>query len=111
MSTKVDPVPPGFHSFTPYLLLPQAAAAAIHFYRRAFNAVERFRIAGPKETIGHAEIVIGNSIIMLADEPGCPGPKSPATLGGTSANFVLYVEDCDATFAQAVREGATVFQP
>jgi PhnB protein len=111
MSAKVNPIPPGFHTFTPYLLMPKAADA-IDFYQRAFNAVERCRIDGPKPgSVGHAEITIGNSIIMLADEPPCAGPKSPQTLGGTSANFVLYVEDCDASFQQAVAAGATEFQP
>src|SRR3954465_13527328 len=105
MSAKVSPIPPGFHTFTPYLLIPRAAEA-LDFYQRAFNAVERYRIAGPAEgTIAHAEITIGNSIIMLADEPPCDGPKSPQTLGGTSANFVLYVEDCDAAFHQAIAAG------
>ena len=111
MPSPVNPIPPGFHTFTPYLLLPRAAEA-IDFYQRAFRARERYRIPGATEgSIGHAEIMIGDSVIMLADEPPCPGPKSPQTLGGSSVNFCLYLEDCDFTFYEAVAAGATVFRP
>ncbi|MDB6169897.1 MAG: glyoxalase [Verrucomicrobia bacterium] len=111
MSTKVQPIPEGFHSVTPYLSIT-GAADALEFYKKAFNAQERFRMPGPDgKTIGHAEIVIGNSIIMLADEfPGCGSP-SPKTLSGSPVGLVVYVEDADAMFHQAVAAGATVFEP
>src|SRR3954464_1679079 len=109
MSTKVNPIPEGFHSVTPYLSI-SGAADAIEFYKKAFNAQERFRMPGRDgKTIGHAEIVIGNSIIMMADEfPGCN--VSPKTLNGSPVGFALYVEDADAMFHQAVAAGATVHE-
>ena len=111
MSTPVNPIPEGFHTVTPYLSV-RGAAEAIEFYKKAFNAQERFRMPGPDgKSIGHAEIVIGNSIIMLADEfPDC-GSISPQALNGTPVGLVLYVEDADAMFHQAIAAGATVWQP
>jgi PhnB protein len=106
MSSPVSPIPEGFHTVTPYLTVKDGAAA-IDFYQRAFGAKERYRMTGPDgKSIAHAEIAIGNSIIMLADES--PFGKSPKTLGGVSVSIVLYVEDCDALFAQAVNAGAVV---
>ena len=101
MNTKVKPIPDGFHSITPYLTV-NGAAEAIDFYKRAFGAQERFRMLGPDgKTIGHAEIVIGNSIVMLADE--CPqfGNQSPQSLKGTPVSLLLYVEDVDSAFKRA----------
>jgi PhnB protein len=107
---SVKPIPEGFHTATPYLAI-KGAAAAIDFYKRAFGATERLRMNTPDGGVGHAEIVIGDSGIMLADE--CPesGFQSPATLGGSSFGLHLYVEDVDARFEQAVAAGATVLRP
>jgi len=102
----VKPIPEGYHSVTPYLSIG-GAAEAIEFYKKAFGAVELFRMAGPDGKIGHAEIKIGDSPIMLADEYPeiqCVGPKS---LGGTSVSIVIYVKDVDSVFKQALGAGAT----
>ena len=104
----VAPVPPGYASVTPYLIVHDAAKA-IDFYQRAFGAVELFRLAGPDGTIGHAEIRIGHSPVMLAD--GMGGYPDPLTLGGSSVSFMLYVPDVDAAFARAIAAGATVKRP
>lgn len=110
MSSSVQPIPKGFHSVTPYLSI-KGAAQAIEFYKKAFGAHERFRMMTPDgKSVGHAEIVIGNSIVMLADEfPGCN--QSPQRLGGTPVGFVVYVEDADSYFNRAVAEGAKVKFP
>ena len=104
----VAPLPPGYPSVTPYLIV-RGAAQAIDFYQRAFGAVELFRLDGPDGTIGHAEIRIGDSPVMLAD--GMGGYPDPLTLGGAGASFMLYVPDVDAAFARAVAAGATVKRP
>ena len=104
----VAPIPPGYASVTPYLIV-RGAAQAIDFYRRAFGAVELFRLAGPDGTIGHAEIRIGNSPVMLAD--GMGGYPDPLTLGGSAVSFMLYVPDVDAAFARAIAAGGTVKRP
>lgn len=110
MSASVNPIPEGFHSVTPYLSI-KGAAEAIEFYKKAFNAQERFRMLGPEGKIGHAEIFIGNSIIMMADEhPQC-GSVSPKTLNGSPVGFAVYVENADATFHQAIAAGATEVEP
>jgi PhnB protein len=103
MSTK--PFPDGYHSVTPYLTV-QGAKNALRFYQQAFGAKEvlRFEHEG---MIGHAEIQIGDSRIMLADESPAWGTKSPKTLGGTASGLALYVEDVDRVFAQALKAGAT----
>src|SRR5205807_10243853 len=95
MAAKVKPVPPGYHTVTPYLIV-KGAAAAIDFYKRAFGATELFRMPGPDGRVGHAEIRIGDSPVMLADE--CPemGAKSPQTAGKTPVTMHLYVENVDA---------------
>src|SRR3989442_10562837 len=111
MKTNIKPIPDGFHSITPYLSV-KGAAQAIDFYKRAFGARERFRMPGPDgKTIGHAEIVIGDSIIMLADEMPQFGNKSPQTLNGTPVGFLIYVENADLAFKHAVDAGATAKQP
>jgi PhnB protein len=104
----VAPIPPGYSSVTPYLIV-RGAAKAIDFYKRAFGAVELFRFDGPDGTLGHAEIKIGNSPIMLAD--GMSDYPDPLTLGGTGVSFMLYVPDVDAAFARAIAAGATVKRP
>lgn len=113
MPAAVPPVPAGYHSVTPYLLM-KGAAAALDFYKRAFGAEELMRMPMPDGTIAHAEIKIGDSPIMLADEgdQSCDlGQKSPATLGATSVSVMLYVPDVDAQYKQALAAGATELRP
>jgi PhnB protein len=107
---SVLPVPNGYHTATPYLHV-RGAHDAIEFYRKAFGAEELMRLPMPDGSLGHAEIKIGDSIIMLADENPVWGNLSPQSLNGTSSGIMLYVPDCDALFAQAVAAGATVRQP
>jgi PhnB protein len=106
----VKPIPDGYHAVTPYLIV-QGGAAAIDFYARAFGASERMRMGGPEGKIGHAEIEIGDSVIMLADEFPDMGFRSPASIGGTPVSIMLYVEDVDAVFRRAVEAGATELRP
>jgi PhnB protein len=106
----VKPIPEGYHSVTPYLIV-RGAAQALEFYKKAFGARELFRFPMPDGQIGHAEIRIGDSHIMLADEPQDTvhqqvGHKAPKSLGGTSVGIMLYVEDVDAVAKQAVAAGA-----
>src|ERR1044071_516402 len=102
---NVKPIPTGYHTATPYLTLNDCAGA-IEFYKKAFGAQEVMRMDGPPGKIGHAEIRIGDSVIMLADEmPGGDG-RSPKSLGGTSAGIFLYVNDVDSSYKQAVNAGA-----
>jgi PhnB protein len=105
---KIDFKPEGYHTATPYLAI-RGAADAIAFYKKAFGAREAGPpMTGPDGKIGHAEITIGDSRIMLSDEAPDMGAKSPKALGGTPISIVLYVADCDATTKQAVAAGATV---
>src|SRR5262245_34619398 len=104
------PIPDGYHTATPYLVL-QNAAGAIEFYKKAFGATELMRLASPDGKIGHAEIKIGDSPIMLADEFPDMGYRGPKALGGSPVSILLYVEDVDALFNQAVAAGATVKRP
>ncbi|WON73410.1 VOC family protein [Nitrosospira sp. Is2] len=107
---SIRPIPDGYHSITPYLMI-NGAAEAIEFYRRAFGAKELFKMDAPGGKIGHAEIEIGNSRIMIADDCGGESPFSnPQSAGGSPVGLHLYVEDVDAVFAQAVSEGATVIK-
>jgi PhnB protein len=108
--SQVKPIPQGFRSVTPYLTLNDAARA-IDFYKRAFGAQEVMRMAGPDGKIGHAEIKIGDSMIMLADEMAGSGSRSPQSLAGTTGGIFLYVENADAVFNQAVSAGAQVEAP
>jgi PhnB protein len=110
MAAHVKPIPQGFHSVTPYLTLNDAARA-IDFYKRAFGAQELVRMDGPDGKISHAEIKIGDSIIMLGDENADNSAKSPLSLGGTTSGIMLYVGDVDKTFNQAVSAGALVEAP
>jgi PhnB protein len=105
MATK--PIPEGYHSVTPYLII-RDAAEAIEFYKKAFGATELFRFPAPDGKIGHAEIKIGDSPIMLADEFADMGYKGPQSLGGSPVSIMLYVEDVDAVFDRAVEAGASV---
>jgi PhnB protein len=109
MSTK--PIPEGYHTATPPLVVKNAAQA-IEFYKKAFGAKEQMRMQTPDGKIGHAEIRIGDSIIFLADEsPNMGMTKSPQTLGGCTGGVMLYVEDVDTTFKQAVDAGGKTFMP
>jgi PhnB protein len=113
MAGKVKPVPDGYHTVTPYLSV-RGADKAIEFYRKAFGAEEIYRIPMPEGKVGHAELQIGSSRIMLADEfPGMPDNviASPASLAGSSMGLNLYLPDVDAAFARAVAAGATVRRP
>jgi PhnB protein len=110
MKNKVKAVPDGYHTVTPYLTV-RGAASAIDFYKRAFGATELFRMPGPDNKVMHAEITIGNSRVMLADESAAAGSQSPQALNGTPAGIFLYVEDVDATFKQAIKAGGKETQP
>src|SRR5437016_2624520 len=110
MATAVKPIPEGFHTVTPYLVLHDAARA-IEFYKRAFDATERLRMDGPSGKIGHAELKIGDSILMLADEMPGTSNRSPQSLGGSSTGIFLYVKDVDSAFQKAVAAGAKVETP
>jgi PhnB protein len=106
----VKPIPDGYHSVTPYLIV-EGAARALDFYKKAFGAAENFRMPGPDGRIGHAEIRIGDSVVMLADQNPEMGAKGPQTYGGTPVSLMLYVENVDKVFAQALAAGATVERP
>jgi PhnB protein len=106
----VKPIPDGYHSVTPYLII-SGAGAAIEFYKRAFGATELLRMPGPGGKVMHAEIKIGDSPIMLADEMPEMGYRGPQALGGTPVSIMLYVQDVDKTFNQAVAAGAKVMRP
>jgi PhnB protein len=108
MATKS--IPDGYHSVTPYLIV-KGGADAINFYKRAFGAVEQMRMASPDGRIGHAEIKIGDSIIMLADEHPEMGHRSPLSLGGAGVSLMVYVDQVDEVFKQAVASGAKELQP
>jgi PhnB protein len=110
MARSVKGIPKGYHSVTPYLAVHDAAAA-LEFYKQAFGARERMRMPAPGSKVGHAEIEIGGSCIMLADEYPDIGFRSPKAIGGTPVNLHLYVEDVDAVVAQAVAAGAEERRP
>ncbi len=105
----VKPIPEGYHSVTPYLVVDDAAEA-IRFYERAFGAREKFRLP-VGDRIGHAELLIGDSHVMLADEFPDMGHLGPKSRGGTSVSLVVYVEDVDRAFQQALDAGATQVKP
>jgi PhnB protein len=106
VANKAKPIPDGYHSVTPYLII-NGAAAAIEFYKEAFGAVELFRMPQPDGKIGHAEIKIGDSPIMLADEFPEMGYVGPQSLGGSSVSLLIYVEDVDTVFKRALAAGAS----
>jgi PhnB protein len=110
MPKATSPIPDGFHAVSPYLTV-RDAARAIEFYARAFGATERGRLTMPGGKVGHAEIAIGGSMVMLAEEFPEWGTVSPQTLNGTTAGLALYVADVDAAFARAIAAGATVKEP
>jgi PhnB protein len=98
-------IPQGYATATPYLIV-KGAADAIDFYKRAFNATEQFRMPDPSGTVMHAEIKIGDSVIMLADEHPAMGYRGPRSLGGSASSIMLYVNDVDAMFERALKAGA-----
>jgi len=109
MTDKVKPLPDGYHTVTPYLII-DGAAAAIEFYRHAFGATEIMRLEH-QGRVGHAEIKIGDSPIMLADEHPDMGALGPHTVGGNPVSVVLYVDDVDAVVARAVAAGGKLQRP
>jgi PhnB protein len=100
----VKPIPDGYRTVTPYLIVNDAAAA-INFYKRAFGAIETFRLPGPDGRIGHAEMLIGDSPIMLADEAPQMGARSAKTIGGSPISIMLYVENVDEQYPKAIAAG------
>jgi len=107
MSPSVKPIPDGYPRVTPYLIV-NGASDAIAFYGKVLGAQERMRMPDPAGGIGHAELTLGDSVIMLADEHPEMGFQGPKTIGGTPVTISVYVDDVDATFSQAVQSGATV---
>lgn len=105
----VKPIPEGYHSVTPYLVVDDADTA-IDFYTRAFGAKEKFRLPMGNR-IGHAELLIGDSHIMLADEFPEEGHKGPKAIGGSPVSLMVYVEDVDSTFRTAIKAGASEKRP
>jgi PhnB protein len=107
---NVNPIPAGYPQVSPYLSI-DGAAAAIDFYTKVFGATERMRMPAPEGKVGHAELEIGDSVIMLADEfPGMGNP-SPKAVGGTSVTISVYVDDVDSVFDRALGAGATEVRP
>lgn len=109
MTNQVKPVPEGFHTVTPYLIF-QDTARGIDFYKQAFGAAEIMRMNGPDGKVSHAEIKIGDSIIMLGSAPG-NDLATPQKLNGSSVSIFLYLPDVNSTFSQAVSAGAKAVQP
>ncbi|HTL48661.1 MAG TPA: VOC family protein [Verrucomicrobiae bacterium] len=103
----VKPVPEEYHTLTPYLIV-RRADKAIEFYKKVFGAAEKMRMEGPGGKVGHAELKIGDSTFMLADEVPDMGFLGPQSLGGSPVNLLVYVENSDAIFNRAVAEGAAV---
>jgi PhnB protein len=111
VKVTVKPVPEGYHAVTPYLII-KGASQAIDFYKQAFGALEVFRMADPSSNkIGHAEIRIRDSHLMLADEYPEMGFVGPEAVGGTPVSLLLYVDDVDATFQKAIAAGAKAVKP
>jgi PhnB protein len=110
MASKTHYIPEGYHTATPYLVV-NGGARAIEFYKQAFGATEMVRMDAPGGKIGHAEIKIGDSYIMLADEHPEMDARSPQTIGGTPVGLCLYVEDCDTMFKRAISLGAKSLKP
>jgi PhnB protein len=106
----VKPVPDGYHTVTPYLIAKNATDA-LEWYKKAFGATEKMRLAGPGGSLMHGEITIGDSVVMLADEMPDMGIKSPESLGGAGVSIMLYVEDVDTAFARAIAAGGKELRP
>jgi PhnB protein len=106
----VQPIPDGYPQITPYLCV-DGASAAIEFYSEVFGATERMRIDDPDGRIGHAELQLGDSVLMLADEYPDLGIRGPKTIGGTPVTLSVYVEDVDSVVDRAVKAGAKMLRP
>ena len=106
---NVKPIPEGYHSVTPYLVI-KGAANAIEFYKKAFGAIELMRM-DHEGKIGHAELKIGDSPIMLADENPEMGYRGPEALGGTPVSLMIYVDDVDKIYPQAIAAGGVELKP
>lgn len=106
----VKPIPDGYHNMTPYLIV-NGAAKAIEFYTKVFGATEKMRMPSPGGKIGHAELTLGDSMIMLADEHPETGARAPSAYGGSAVSLMVYVPDVDATVATATAAGATILRP
>ena len=106
----VKPIPDGYPRVTPYLIV-DGAAAAIEFYESVLGARERMRMGGPDEKVGHAELGVGESVIMLADEHPEMNARGPKAVGGSPVSLHVYVEDVDAVFARALEAGAKELRP
>jgi len=107
---SVKPIPDGYPRVTPYLHV-DGASKAIEFYRTVFGAKERMRMAAPGGRIGHAELEIGNSMIMVADEHPDMNIRGPKSVGGTPVTVLVYVEDVDRAFERALKAGAKELRP
>ncbi len=107
---EVKPIPDGYQVVTPYLCI-DGAAGAIDFYQQVFGATERMRMGGPDGKIGHAELQIGDSVVMLSDEYPDMDVRAPKAYGGSPVNLSIYVEDVDAVVERAVAAGATIKRP
>jgi PhnB protein len=110
MARSATPVPKGYHTLTPYIIVNDAKAA-LEFYARAFGAVEIYRHPGPDGRVGHADITIGDSHVMLADEFPEMGCKSVGAYGGSPVKMYLYIDDADAWVERAVAAGAKLTTP
>jgi PhnB protein len=106
----VNPIPEGYPRVSPYLVV-DGAQKAIEFYTTVLGFAERMRMPGPDGRIGHAELQLDDSVVMLADEFPEVGAKSPSAYGGSPVSLSVYVEDVDATFERATESGATVVRP
>jgi PhnB protein len=108
--SQVKPIPDGYPAVTPYLVV-EGGVRAIDFYKQIFGAQERMRMAGPDGRIGHAELQIGDSVIMLADEHPAMGAKAPKAFGGSPVSLMIYVTDVDAVVKNAADAGAKIVRP
>jgi PhnB protein len=106
----VKPMPDGYHNMTPYLIV-NGAAKAIEFYTKVFGATEKMRMPSPGGKVGHAELTLGDSMIMLADEHPEIGARAPSAYGGSAVSLMVYVPDVDATVATATAAGAKIVRP
>jgi PhnB protein len=106
----VNPIPEGYPRVTPYLIV-DGAGAAIDFYSSVLGATERMRMDGPDGKIGHAELEIGDSVVMLADENPEMNARGPRSFGGSPVSLMVYVEDADAIFARALEAGGKALRP
>jgi PhnB protein len=106
----VKPIPKGYHALTPSIVV-EKAADAIEFYKRAFGAKERMRMPGPGDTIGHAELEIGDSVLMISDPFPQASVKTPKAVGGTTVGIFMYVEDVDQVVQDAIDAGAQITMP